>query len=356
MSATAAAPPPDRLPGLTGLRGVAAVWVVLYHAFYGRGIFLIRDGYLPVDIFFLMSGFVLAHVYLPRRERLTARAYLHFLMVRLVRIYPLHLATLLLLLVLAAGLPGFATRDRAMAAQFGPGAFAANLFLVQNWGLWRPLTWNIPAWSLSAEWFGYLWFPVLILGVRRIAGRDLLLALAACVMFGFVAALYAGGFRDTSVLGWRGEARMLAEVSAGCLLCAAFAGGWRLPPWRGTLALAVILLAGGSFESARLLLAFAAPLAVVLAADGRTLWARGLSLPPVFWLGEISYSIYLVHWIAMQTLSWPGIARYIYVSEWQFTLVNLLVILLLSAASYRWVERPARAWGRKRARAWLGGA
>lgn len=54
---------PKIIPGLTGLRGVAAVWVVLYHFLAGSGIPVLNAGYLGVDIFFILSGFVLSHVY-----------------------------------------------------------------------------------------------------------------------------------------------------------------------------------------------------------------------------------------------------------------------------------------------------
>src|SRR5690349_25057093 len=92
------ASPGEAIPGLTGLRGIGAVWVLLFHwswMRYGQVPVLDR-GYMGVDLFFLLSGFVLTHVYL-KTLPLNVRAYRKFLIVRLARIYPLHLFVLLCL-------------------------------------------------------------------------------------------------------------------------------------------------------------------------------------------------------------------------------------------------------------------
>src|ERR1700739_3127098 len=110
----------DEIEGLTPLRGLAALWVVLFHAdvilfFRQFGPLLDRDatglisrGYLWVDFFFLLSGFIIAHVYGARlAEPFSAETVWRYLAARFARIYPLHLFTLLLLIplrVLAAAL------------------------------------------------------------------------------------------------------------------------------------------------------------------------------------------------------------------------------------------------------------
>src|SRR5438552_11928319 len=74
------------LPALTGLRGIAAFWVVLFHLDAAHVVPFIRNGYLGVDIFFILSGFILSHVYTPRVTGFSLTQYRQFLCVRLSRI------------------------------------------------------------------------------------------------------------------------------------------------------------------------------------------------------------------------------------------------------------------------------
>jgi len=95
--------PPKGLPSLTGLRGAAALWVILFHfSFLLRthlhiplDLPLLREGYLGVDVFFILSGFILCHVYVSSFKQYKVREHIHFLLIRLARIYPLHLAVML---------------------------------------------------------------------------------------------------------------------------------------------------------------------------------------------------------------------------------------------------------------------
>src|SRR6185437_5078025 len=109
------------MPALTGLRGIAAIWVVLFHLFWPGIDPVTRTGYLGVDIFFILSGFVLSHVYFCKEEFFTRSGYRRFLLTRLARIYPLHLATLIFLLIIVATLPGFTGYSR-------PGSFGLTAF------------------------------------------------------------------------------------------------------------------------------------------------------------------------------------------------------------------------------------
>jgi peptidoglycan/LPS O-acetylase OafA/YrhL len=101
-----------QLPSLTPLRGVAALWVVLYH-YCGTAQYLpnlditpysyfISKGYLGVDLFFMLSGFVMAHVYHDAFSESIGRHYRGFLVARIARLYPLHIFNLLLFVATAA--------------------------------------------------------------------------------------------------------------------------------------------------------------------------------------------------------------------------------------------------------------
>ncbi|WP_337678443.1 acyltransferase [Aeromonas caviae] len=196
------------LPLLTPLRGIAALMVVLFHArlllfpqwmeSIAGHTQLIENGYLWVDLFFILSGLVLAHVYGEAFAR-TPRtiSYGRFLWLRLTRVYPLYLVTLLLLV-------GW----ELYKAHHGIGFYAGPLFKMWEWEGMPPfgspftpaealpssllllqvvtdhgLTWNFAAWSLSVEWISYLLFPLLIpLAVTRSRWSNLAPLLALTVL------------------------------------------------------------------------------------------------------------------------------------------------------------------------------
>src|ERR1700688_4009579 len=178
--------PADIRP-LTSLRFFMALTIVVCH-FCGLLPFTISisqlpaKGYLGVDFFFILSGFILSHVYLDGLSLGTVHPY-DFYIKRLARIYPVHLFTLLLTVFLAAAFlqlsrymyptivtPGF------FSDVCPPGRFLANLLLVHAWGWERNTLYSLnkPSWSISAEWFAYLLFPMLVTCLRRVRGLPLL--------------------------------------------------------------------------------------------------------------------------------------------------------------------------------------
>ena len=162
---------------LTGIRLVAAVWVLLYHSqgpLDAIGVLsipvlpdFIRVGRLGVDLFFALSGFILAHTYLSSLgERLKVDKSAKFLWLRLARIYPVHLVMLLV-----AGFAVFAqsivTGEELDRSWLNPWDFIKNLLLIQEWGSDPQRGWNFVAWSLSMEWLAYLIFPFMALVLWR---------------------------------------------------------------------------------------------------------------------------------------------------------------------------------------------
>jgi peptidoglycan/LPS O-acetylase OafA/YrhL len=181
---------------LTSLRGLAALWVLGHH--FRGDLFTLFDGLRPLEpllalghiavpYFFILSGFVLAYNYAPDFRRLTVSRYTAFIGRRWVRIYPVHLFTLLFVLamVLVCHRLGIAiTRGDKFSAQ----DFVLNLFLVQAWLPNYQLNWNGPSWSISSEWFAYLLFPLLCVGLNRLrsarwAAVVAVLGWVACVAF-----------------------------------------------------------------------------------------------------------------------------------------------------------------------------
>jgi len=151
---------------LTVCRALFAAWVFIYHvdmhthfsAYLGPAAGLIQRGYLGVDGFFFLSGMILARVH-PELAYAPEGAF-RFWGKRLARIYPVHLAVIIILAVLVlTGLGlGLVPRD---PERFTLVSLAENLLLIQGWGFANHLAWNYPSWSVSTEWAGYLSFPVL---------------------------------------------------------------------------------------------------------------------------------------------------------------------------------------------------
>ena len=148
------------LPQLTGIRCFAASLVLLLHAGQAVGLTdlpIISRGDLGVDLFFLLSGYIIAYVYAANFRRPSVQEFARFMWHRFARLYPAHIAVLIMM---AIGL--------ALATQFNlplddRDAFTAKnfikaVFLVQAWGTDLHIGWNAVSWSVSAEWFAYLCF------------------------------------------------------------------------------------------------------------------------------------------------------------------------------------------------------
>jgi peptidoglycan/LPS O-acetylase OafA/YrhL len=156
------------------VRFLAALHVVLFHvreAFVGIPeplMNILRHGNLGVNLFFILSGFVLAYTYLvPGRERIDRR---NFWVARFARIYPLYIFAALL------AAPRVLVKGDIPRESLVP-TIVSTVSLTQAWtGL---IDWNIPAWSLSVEAFFYLLFPVVAVWVCRLEARGLIVAMAA---------------------------------------------------------------------------------------------------------------------------------------------------------------------------------
>lgn len=343
---------------LTSLRGIAALLVVVFHFRLVTGASLgidahtafFANGYLWVDFFFVLSGFVIAYAYSASLASWERAAYGRFLWRRLARIWPLHAVVLLALVPteLAKYLIGW--HDRPPFAEGNTaGEFVAGLGLVHAWGIFDHLTWNWPSWSISTEWAAYLLFPALLPLFCR--PRPLIVAAAVPLLLAGVfalVALYPRG--DLDITFDFGVVRCLLSFALG--ICAFRLSGaiaaWRLPvEWllAGALAAVALIL----HFSLHPVLAVAAFFAVILfAAIGRGAVSGFIGAPPLHYLGLISYSIYLVQYpvqrVAHMLLRMrfgdsldPGVAA-------AALAVTLLVVVGLSALTYRFIEVPARRY------------
>jgi peptidoglycan/LPS O-acetylase OafA/YrhL len=182
----------------TALRGIAALLVVLYHypSFLASNIHpdqfsgFLRLGYLWVDVFFVLSGFILAYVYrVDRTDAKWRESISSFAAARFSRIYPLHLlATIAVLLFFIAdsSISYFTSRDFCcvLDGHFRTvESFVGNVFLVHAWGFWDQPTWNIPSWSISAEMFCYIALAISFLLPPRFRTQAFLLAATMALVY-----------------------------------------------------------------------------------------------------------------------------------------------------------------------------
>ena len=162
---------------LAGARGIPPLMIILYHFSEGHhytGLLwfdrIAARGYLWVEFFFALSGFILTYAYGHRLKGLLQwRGYADFLRARLIRLYPLHLFLLLLLLAIVLGLRALAAAggyvsiyDLPWAQDVSPKGFALSIFLVHAWNTMDRLTWNGLSWFVSVEFALCLLFPVLL--------------------------------------------------------------------------------------------------------------------------------------------------------------------------------------------------
>ncbi|MFI4975887.1 MAG: acyltransferase family protein [Caulobacterales bacterium] len=331
---------------LTSLRFFAAFWVVLYDywpnlATHSTPVFVTR-GYLGVELFFTLSGFILCHVYLPSVEAGRFR-YGDFLWARLARLYPLHLVTLvgIGLLAGAALLAGRSVDPNVVSLA----ALPANLTLTQAWGLAPVAGWNHPSWSISYLTFPAFAFAALSLRRRPYLAVILALALLAGLYAGFES--LAGAPLTQATIAW-GALRIVPCFAYGC---AAFIL-WRrrAADGRRTAALGALFFGAGVLAAAQ----FGAPDALIVAAFGGLIFCLAqLARSGSAWgthrvfeyLGEISYSTYMIC-VPWQLLFVNLAARYLNLGVKQLPfyawLVLVLAIFPLSAISYHLIERPTR--------------
>jgi peptidoglycan/LPS O-acetylase OafA/YrhL len=365
------------IKALTGLRIIAAVWVVLFHFrpllreaapdFSDVLAPLLNCGAQGVDLFFILSGFVLTWNYLDRMGwSWSVHATLHFLWLRLARVWPvylvtLHLAAVWVIFTLHVGHVPSEDVSRLTAV-----SYVRQVLLVQLW--FQPYfdgsSWDGPAWSISAEWLAYLLFGVLVLVIFRMARvtrvRNLIWLALSASLPPVVLLLVSGQFYTP----WSWLPRIVMEFTAGALAAAAV---MRLRPTDRTRRragyLSVLLTAAivsllylldafpvsGVIDSGGLVDVLFLPLVLTLAMGVGSL-PRLLSIRVMVFGGQISFCLYMVHELVHTAWIWAA-------QQFQLTLQGypgkLIVIGLLAIATviatvlFRVVEEPARGWMRR---------
>lgn len=355
---------------LTSLRFFAAIMVVVLHVKDEFGpafnLNLVSPGFdrggIGVDFFFLLSAFILSYVHQADFVNGPWPKYKRFLLLRLARIYPVHLVVLLLWLVAVSLVPliagGLLTADDGFAEKHSIESFFTNLLLIHAWGFHDIETWNHPSWSISSEWFAYLLFPFMIVLWYRITNWRVRVLAAAVAWIG-AAILYTVAERyDLLLTVHYGNMRIFFLFVIGVGLYDLFSWfrtqGRTLPAADGLAWGALVgALALMHVEASMGLLVPVMALLILAAAEARGSFHRVFSWGPLVYLGEVSYAIYMIH--ALVERVWQFMYRKWFGPEFFTFETGLIGLTLLVGACvvggmvlYHVVERPARQYLRRR--------
>ncbi len=337
---------------IDGLRAVAIIPVVLYHTQFK----LFSGGFVGVDIFFVISGYLITSLILEeiKEGRFTIA---HFYERRIRRIFPAFFTVLLATAAIAALImfPGD-------FEQFGKSIVAATLFAA-NFFFWtkteyfaagaetKPL---LHTWSLSVEEQFYLIFPlILLISYKYFQGRWKSFLIPAAFLSLLLSIWGMHSFPTATFFLFPGRAWELLLGSFLALnLFPPIAKQWQREGY-SLIGIALILWAVFQFShltpfpGAYALVPCVGALLIIYAGrDGPSLIGRLLSTPPLVFIGLISYSLYLWHWPIMVFSRQYFYERY---SDWH-TAGILAISLLLSVISWRYIERPFRKKGSGKSR------
>jgi peptidoglycan/LPS O-acetylase OafA/YrhL len=347
----------------TSIRGIAALLVVFYHLQFGAPVKFswetatpfFRVGYLWVDLFFILSGFVISYsARTDERAPFDWPQVKSFWLLRFARIYPLHVFCLLVMLVEALGetAVGLVLHKQMVPPDLWSAGsilhFFEQLFLLNGWGLTGRSGWNIPSWSISTEVVAYLLFPAVAAFMVK-GGRSAIAAMgfASVCFYAWVAA--TTGVLDIT----QGAAvlRCLSGFSLGMILYATRAQFDRLPDSvLGLLqAIGALLAIGTPLLGLNDVAAIPGFFLLVAATWPDRGWlARPLRTRVMHWLGEISYSVYLNHfwvlgaWHFVMTRVLKLLGASPLASRAVILAGGVALVLAVSHVTYRTIEGPAR--------------
>ncbi len=347
MSSHDALPPPSYRPEIDGLRALAVVAVVLFHARVPG----FAGGFVGVDVFFVISGFLITGLILPqiRGGQFTLR---EFYQRRVRRLFPALFAVLLVSMPLAYWLLLPEELEDFGQSLLATALFVSNFLFYSEAGYFagpaeaKPL---LHTWSLAVEEQYYLLFPLLLLALRRWLPRYLLVTLVLLVLS---LLLSQWSVRNAPVAGFYLLPSRMWELLLGSMLAMWPALGV-VARWGrevcAAIGLLLIVLAVVRFDATTEFPGVAALVpclgaALIIVGGGHTLVGRVLSLRGLVFIGLISYSLYLWHWPLLV------FARHYLVAELSAaqTLLVLTVSVLAAVVSWRCVEQPFRG-----AQGWL---
>lgn len=322
----------NEIKPLTGIRGIAAIWVVLYHYFPSVESNLIAKGYLSVDLFFILSALVMTLSYGQKfAASVSLSAYLKYLVKRIARIYPLYFVTTILSFALGQT---FSLSHILTYLSFTETFFSTYLNAI-----------NYPIWSLATEFFAYLILPFLILFLFRANKTVRVISAVAALTLITSTTIYPSHFFDlnTKMLGTV-PADGLIDINMGTMAyartMASYILGILCSIYFSRINLSVAILAGIGFVATVLfsfndISIYAFIILLPLVCVKIKYIARFLAWKPIHFLGEISYSLYLNHILVLTAFKryWPVEYYYYYA---------IPVTVAFSIVTYYFIELPGK--------------
>lgn len=342
----------SNLDALTAFRGVAAWWVVLYHVKEYINIpninGIVSLGYLAVDFFFVLSGFIISYAYYEKLTKFSNINIFKFYLKRLSRIYPLHLLVLLIYCVIPII---FFICDKNLPAdgKYDLGYLLLSFFLVQNWGWESTLAWNVPAWSISTEFFVYIIFPFMALSLVNVKTKAGVFAVFLVGVLGIpVVFIMNGTMNIGESIAKLGLFRCAFEFLVGVCCYRFFSMGYKLNP---SLSVFLFLLGIVLFLLPPLLIDKSMTLLLVPVSSALIIYAT-LYLPQkyirlvssvwILYLGEMSYSTYMLHYVVLDVFKLATPSSH-YINFW-WVVFYIFCLFLASSVSFKYIENGARKW------------
>ena len=351
---------------LDGLRGVAAIMVVAFHILeiFSEGDHskqIINHGYLAVDFFFVLSGFVVGHAYDDRWKKMTIGG---FLKRRLIRLHPMIIAGMIIGAIcfyfsaspiLFPNINQIPVWKLLLVMMIGFTLIPVPTSLeIRGWGEMHPL--NGPAWTLFFEYIGNLLYAFVL---RKLSTKilSILVFIAGCALIHLAITSPSGdviGGWSISLAQLRiGFTRFMYPFLAGLLLSRIFKPGLIENSFIYCSVFIIIILAfpriggnnnlwiNGLYDSLSIIILF--PLIVYMGASGQVKGKNGQALCRL--LGNISYPIYIVHYPLIYIFSaWIVDNKIALNNAWPMGIVLLLGAITLAYASFRLYDLPVRKW------------
>ena len=367
---------PGYLANLTPLRGIAALIVLLFHfdLFWGGPFagtlfqtdttLFVKKGYLLVDFFFVLSGFIMCHVYGKSFMGSVSRAgFWQFMKARFARIYPLHLFTLAWAVLLFAAIvyTNFPLNEREKSV-YNLWAIPANLGLFHAMGFYPGYTWNGPSWTISVELWMYVAFPFLYGPVSRLPNRGRV-AMLLLLLGGYVGLVY--GWNNFPGFPWRQSlnmpplmggafARCVLSFCVGMVFYGLFRQQWGrawLANGYATVGFGLAMVVSMHLGLSDIITVATFPFIILSAGYGSTNVNKFLITKPMQRLGDLSFSIYLTNEVIFNS---AHVLRFALTGShlaptglsagqiWLWCIGWLAVVILISELTYRFIELPAR--------------
>jgi peptidoglycan/LPS O-acetylase OafA/YrhL len=372
------------LSNLTPMRGIAALLTVVYHVnlFVGGVLVtftpLMNQMHLMVDFFFVLSGFIMMHVYGKWfSEGVTVALFKKFTIARFARVYPLHFFTLaftilLLTITAAKGAP----RVPILELENSWFSVLTNVLLLHSMNLHGWFSWVHASWSISTEWWMYMVFPFLVVPANKLGSAGRIVVTVLCFVGYVIIMLWIVPLVTTpeeipfvkippdaltiNVAYQYGFLRCFFGFVLGMMMYKGYVEGWG-KSWLGN-GLTLVLLGIGFFTALHFVLpeVFSAmffPFMLLSAAYGSSGMNRLFSTKVMQNIGDWSFSIYLTHQpLIFALIKIPAMFDNTYapppldtLAAWIICLIFLAITLLISSLTYRFVEVPARKWINPRA-------